>query len=69
MSLITFSYKDPKSTQALIVNINCRQVGEIKAVPFDDKKMGWQYFPKSDSKHGGEIFTSLRDCKRSLLEG
>lgn len=47
------------------VYLDKKQVGSIYLLGSNNPRLGWQYFPKGDEK-GGEIFTSLILCKKSL---
>lgn len=42
------------------VFLDGKRVGSIQ-----HKESGYQYFPKN-SREGGEVFSTLADCKRSL---
>jgi len=49
----------------LPVLLDNKMVGCIHKVKKDGTTLGWQYKPKGQ-KEGGDVFTKLSDCKKSL---
>jgi hypothetical protein len=58
--MITFKWKMVGVKED--VYLEGKLVGQIRYV-----KEGWQYFPKG-SRKGGEVFSNLSDCEKSLSE-
>lgn len=56
--MITYEHKVKLSS--VVVKLDGRIVGRIRKV-----EGGWSYFPKWQSE-GGEVFTTLRECQKSL---
>ena len=62
----TIEYIHTIGGRVVRVRLNGKAIGEIR-LEASIESAGWRYFPKGQ-KTGGELFSSLSACKRSLGE-
>ena len=63
--MIEYQYTEGKPNADVKVRLDGKVIGEIRREVFPLPNGGWRYFPKG-WKVGGELFSSLGKCQKSL---